>query len=89
MSYAGHPLTIGEIRAGQNDDPAAWSPRDMLIYLLREIDSGKLHPEDMVVAFRNRDPDHGLSSQVIQASRDIHVAIGLAFEAACQLRGAD
>ena len=56
VSFAQHPQTMGEMRAltktedaGYLVNPAKWTPRDMLVHLLRRIDSGELNVETMVV----------------------------------------
>ena len=50
-SFADHPLTIGEIRASKEQTGAAWSPRDVLIELLRMIDRGDVAPDVLFVAY--------------------------------------
>ena len=39
-SFADTPVTIGEIRSDKSNKAKDWSVRDMLIHVLREIDSG-------------------------------------------------
>ena len=50
-NFADHPLTIGEIRAEREKSGAAWSPRDVLIELLRMIDRGDVAPDVLFVAY--------------------------------------
>jgi hypothetical protein len=46
------PVSITEFRAEKEDRASAWTPRDALIQMLREIDSGKCHPlENLVICF--------------------------------------
>ncbi len=52
-SFKDHPESIAEVRAGKARDAALWSPRDVLISLLREIDGG-LEIDAMVIAFRRK-----------------------------------
>ena len=43
------PISIGE-RKGM-DDCRDWTPRELLVYMLRLIDKGELQPDDLVVLF--------------------------------------
>jgi hypothetical protein len=40
-NFADHPKTVGEIRANKTQLAREWAPRDVLIEMLRLIDSGK------------------------------------------------
>ena len=40
-NFKGFPRTIGELRSDKSDNGRDWTPRDALISLLREIDSGE------------------------------------------------
>lgn len=51
MTYEDCPITIGELRSDRSESATDWSPRELLISLLRGIDAGTLDPESMVVAF--------------------------------------
>lgn len=51
MTYADSPITIGELRSDRTDSAGDWSPRELLISLLRGIDEGEISPESMVVLF--------------------------------------
>lgn len=50
-NFAEHPNTIGELRSDRSGLGADWSVRDMLVNLLRDIDSGKIKPEAAVLIF--------------------------------------
>lgn len=39
-NFANHPTTIGELRSDQTNEAKDWTVRDMLIFLLRNIDEG-------------------------------------------------
>jgi len=55
------PPTIGEVRSDRSDSPADWSPRDALVTMLRDIDSGKITPDTMVIFWRDsRKPVDGV-----------------------------
>ncbi len=42
MDYSKHPPTINEIKSDKTGNGSDWTPRDALIALLRDIDSGKI-----------------------------------------------
>lgn len=50
-NFADAPQTIGEARSDRSHSAADWSPRDLLINLLREIDRGELAPTALVVMY--------------------------------------
>jgi len=47
--FANHPVSITEARSRMNDDAAVWTPRDVLIHVLRLIDGGEWDPQMLVV----------------------------------------
>lgn len=53
--FSDAPTTIGELRAERSKKCEDWSPRDVLITLLRDIDSGTADVEMMVVVYRVHD----------------------------------
>lgn len=50
--FSMHPPTLGEARADKTENAADWAPRDVLVRLLRAIDSGELKPDAIVVCYR-------------------------------------
>jgi hypothetical protein len=72
MSFADHPKTVSELRSEKSGDASDWTARDLLVHLLREIDSGTLVPGDMVVIF---DSTEGLGYQA--AAKDAITVVGL------------
>lgn len=44
------PTSLGERRA-LDGDSGAWTPREMLAYMLRQIESGNFSPDGMVVCW--------------------------------------
>lgn len=43
------PLTITELRAKRSGNAEDWTPRDALVHVLRQIDSGELVADDVIV----------------------------------------
>lgn len=50
MDYANHPPTINEIKSDKTGSGADWTPRDVLIALLRDIDSGNVKLSAVFIA---------------------------------------
>jgi hypothetical protein len=77
-NFADAPQTLGEIRSDRDGSAASWSPRDVLIRLLRDIDSGKLPLMDaLIVSYREKLPDGRVNAYYSVASPDIHVSLGV------------
>jgi hypothetical protein len=49
--FTKHPISLGEVRAEQSGECTDWSPRDVLVKMLRMIDSGEVSPDVLVVAY--------------------------------------
>ncbi len=47
--YKDHPPSVTELRSEKTNDAADWTPRDVLITALRDIDSGEQEPTCLVV----------------------------------------
>jgi hypothetical protein len=53
-NFANAPKSITEIRGEKTNDGSQWKPRDALITMLRQIDSGEIDPEGLVVLWTER-----------------------------------
>lgn len=49
-NFKDYPLTIGEIRSNKSDNASDWSPRDVLIDILRRIDNG-ININKLIISF--------------------------------------
>ena len=47
--YANYPVSIDEAKANKADDAGLWSCRDALIACLRDIDSGIIKPNQLII----------------------------------------
>lgn len=65
------PTSLAEYRASVYGT-SGWTPRDMLVYLMRRIDAGEIEPDHMVVCYGS-DKTHGVQA----AGPSIMTAIGL------------
>jgi hypothetical protein len=85
-TFADEPLTIGEARLRRSNAAHDWTPRDMLVKLLREHDSGECVLTDLVVSFRAK--GNGDVAGFWNSTRDRTTAVGLAgqlFTALCSI----
>lgn len=76
--YSKYPVSLAERRG---ETAAEWTPRDVLIRLLREIDNGE-HPnlDCIVVSYREKDPaDHrgATISGFLTSGPDIQTSLGV------------
>lgn len=57
-NFADHPESIAERRSEIAKKGSAWTPRDVLIHLLRQIDKGEINIETLVVCFQAINDDN-------------------------------
>lgn len=78
MDYADHPTSITEERAKRADDAGSWTPRDVLVDLLRAIDNGQLSPDALVVCVRDLEVETGEQNTFFSScSPDPHTTLGI------------
>lgn len=85
-SFADAPTTIGEARAKRDQSAAQWSPRDALVNLLREIDTGETKVTALVVTFAVEHDDGRLGHGFRNAAPDNFTALGLLARASHRLQ---
>ena len=76
VNYADHPKSVAEIKSDRSQDCADWTPRDALIDLLRDIDSGKRTPEHLVLCWSERSAETFSTHYSASAKSGLH-ALGL------------
>ncbi|NLS19902.1 hypothetical protein HGP16_25520 [Rhizobium sp. P40RR-XXII] len=74
--FSNHPKTIGELQRERTDSCDVGTPRDILIEMLREIDSGISKPSAMVICYREEIGGESYS-RFLSACPDGLVAQGL------------
>lgn len=74
--FSSFPKTLGEIKREREQTCDVGSPRDILIEMLRSIDSGKTAPNAMVICYRE-EVDGENFSRFMSACPDGLVAQGL------------
>lgn len=79
INYADMPVSLAEERAVRDQNAALWTPRDALISLLREIDSGEVDVDIVFIAYSRSREDDPTCSQIgyRSAGGNLHTAIGV------------
>lgn len=75
-TYADYPQSVNELRCARSGNAADWSPREILIQLLREIDAGRLKPEAFVAVYREK-REGGYWTDFCSSCPDSQVMLGL------------
>jgi hypothetical protein len=68
MDYSSHPPSIAEIRSDKTGKGSDWTPRDALIALLRDIDSGAVDLQAVFIAGKVRGTQPGGCRPVFSVS---------------------
>lgn len=76
QTYEDQPLSIGEIRVDKTHKASDWAPRDALIDMLRQIDSGAIKVDNLVVAWSGEEGGEKISSYS-NACQSMHLTIGV------------
>lgn len=74
--FTNAPVSISEARRGRSQDDKDWTPRDVLVSILRSIDSGECKPEHLVVFLREREND-GFAVKFRKSTNDFHTCMGM------------
>lgn len=85
QDFALHPTSVAEARADKSSSAADWAPRDALIKLLREIDSGETKVDVVVIAYRIVHDDETHSAGYLNASPEEDVALGVVARAVAMM----
>lgn len=77
-SYADAPMSLAEARAFRSGCARQWAPRDALVWLLREIDAGRVPaPISLTVCYVQPGDEPGtLATRFVTAGRDTVTALG-------------
>lgn len=77
-NFKDHPVSVAEVRSDKSQSASDWTPRDALVATLRDIDSGKLSVEAIVICMRIPGAKPGATSSAFKAaSPDPHITLGL------------
>lgn len=53
--FKNYPKSVTEIKSDKSNKASDWKPRDVLIDMLRMIDSGEISPSVLIVCYRDED----------------------------------
>lgn len=80
-NFADAPTSIAAHKACKADKASLWAPRDVLIDMLKAIDSGEVDPDAIVIFSRERRKEndgHVNGAGFLVSSPDYHTTIGVA-----------
>jgi len=77
QSFAGAPLSIGEIRSARSESGADWTPREALICALRALDRDEIKPASLVIAWEGKDDKDKSVCDYFSACPDVLRAIAV------------
>lgn len=81
-NYANYPLSLADVRSDRSRNSMDWTPRDALIDLLRDIDSGKFDPKSMLIVHKVLDGEQYVLGTTSAGVSSIHEGVGMLMEAA-------
>ena len=77
-NFKDYPVSLQEAKAHNASRSDEWTPRDMLIAALRDIDAGKLDPKEAFLIMATGDtPDDFTHTWRASSGSNIHVGVGL------------
>ncbi len=76
-SFSNHPKSIAEIKSDKSRNAADWTPRDVLIDALRQIDSGEINADALIVVMREKKGPGETDTRWAMAGPDTHTSLGL------------
>ena len=76
-NFKDYPQSLAELKSDRSANAADWTPRDALIAMLRDIDNGQIHPDALIVCYRDRVQNGDSDTTFVQASPDLHTTLGL------------
>ena len=85
-NFSAYPPSLGELRSDKSDRASDWTPRDALISVLRDIDTGVINPDALVISYRQPAADGHGSSAFVMASPDPLICLGLLARSAFRIQ---
>lgn len=76
-SFKDYPRSVKDARSDKTGEAKDWNPRDVLIDALRDIDSGKIVPDALMVVYRHRQADGTTGTGFSAASPDGYTTCAL------------
>jgi hypothetical protein len=75
--YSNYPQSVAEIRSDKTWRAIDWTPRDALISCLRDIDSGKIKPDSLLICWSVDDGGDNIRSTYRAAGGSFLENLGL------------
>lgn len=75
--YSKYPKSLTEIKSDKEGNGSLWSPRDVLIDALRDIDNGKINPQALVVVHSEINDNGMTDTKWAQSGPNIIFSIGM------------
>jgi hypothetical protein len=82
------PVSLTEARSARDQSAAPLTPRDVLVKALRQLDSGEISPDTLIVVFSERGTDDTVLCSVRRSGARLYEQIGLLHTAAFDLLSA-
>lgn len=76
-NFSTYPKSLSAVRADRSDAAGDWTPKDVLIDLLRQIDKGEINPDAMIVVFRDMKMDGERATGLSNCGKDGYVTLGM------------
>lgn len=76
VDYATAPKSLGELRAFKEGDYSKWTPRELLVFALREVDSGNSQIDGAILVYFCKQ-GRGTMTGMRRANVDLLEALGL------------
>lgn len=70
-------IPLATARAERENNASAWKPRDVLIQALRDIDSGLINPDELIVCYHETKSDGEYASGFLRSGKDVLLTIGV------------
>lgn len=62
-SFADYPRSLADVKSDKSNAACDWKPRDLLIDMLRDLDSGKIEADAMLVIWTKMDKDGAITKR--------------------------
>lgn len=72
--FSKYPPSINEIKADRSESSQDWTPRDALIRCLRDLDSGKISPDALIILHHKVEEDGIVKTDFYAAGTLVQVA---------------
>lgn len=80
-NFANYPRSIADIKSDRSGNSLDWKPRDALIDMLRDIDSGAQSPQTLMIIYKTLKEDGAYRLGYVSAGvPSVHEGVGILAE---------